>query len=211
VGECGDRQGGWWEPVCGGHGGTIARPCCGAWVLRLSFGGGHRADGQPVPAGPISRCRPGVMPTTIRWSRWSGIAAAGIGPRWWTGRSRCIPDERFDELFAQLGSHRDRALVAFWVSTGARASELLGATLGDVDPGQQLITVIRKGTRAMQSLPGRAGCVRAPGVGGRQAAARRSPARRMARCRRSAWWTRLAPAADRGCGSAPTRPSRRRT
>ena len=66
---------------------------------------------------------------------------------------RCIPDERFDELFAQLGSHRDRALVAFWVSTGARASELLAATVADVDPGQQLITVIRKGTRAMQPLP----------------------------------------------------------
>ena len=67
---------------------------------------------------------------------------------------RCIPDERFDELFAQLGSYRDRALVALWVSTGARASELLGATVADVDPGQQLITVIRKGTRALQPLPG---------------------------------------------------------
>jgi len=66
---------------------------------------------------------------------------------------RCIPDERFDELFVQLGSHRDRALVALWVSTGARASELLGATVADVDPGQQLITVIRKGTRALQPLP----------------------------------------------------------
>ena len=32
----------------------------------------------------------------------------------------------FNELFAELGSHRDRALVAFWVSTGARAAELLG-------------------------------------------------------------------------------------
>lgn len=41
-----------------------------------------------------------------------------------------------------------------WVSTGARASELLGATVADVDPGQQLITVIRKGTRALQPLPG---------------------------------------------------------
>ena len=34
-----------------------------------------------------------------------------------------------------------------------RASELLGATTGDTDPGQQLITVIRKGTRFMQQLP----------------------------------------------------------
>jgi len=66
---------------------------------------------------------------------------------------RQIPDEKFDELFAQLGSNRDRALVAFWVSTGARAAELLGARRADADPGQQLITVIRKGTRALQPLP----------------------------------------------------------
>jgi integrase len=66
---------------------------------------------------------------------------------------RSIPDEKFNELFAQLGSHRDRALVAFWVSSGARASELLGAQYGDADPGQQLITVVRKGTRAIQQVP----------------------------------------------------------
>ena len=66
---------------------------------------------------------------------------------------RQIPDAMFDELFAQLGSDRDRALLAFWVSSGARASELLGATTADVDPGQQLITVIRKGSRALQPLP----------------------------------------------------------
>jgi integrase len=64
-----------------------------------------------------------------------------------------IPDERFDVLFAQLGSRRDRALVGLWVSTGARASELLAATADDVDPGQQLITVIRKGSRILQPLP----------------------------------------------------------
>ena len=66
---------------------------------------------------------------------------------------RQIPDEKFDELFAALGSDRDRALVAFWVSTGARAAELLGVACGDTDPGQQLITVVRKGSRALQQLP----------------------------------------------------------
>lgn len=66
---------------------------------------------------------------------------------------RSIPDQRFNELFAQLPSHRDRALIAFYVSSGARAAELLGATNGDADAGQQLITVIRKGTRALQPLP----------------------------------------------------------
>jgi integrase len=66
---------------------------------------------------------------------------------------RCIPDALFNQVFAELGSHRDRALVALWVSTAARASELLGARCGDVDPGQQLVTVIRKGSRSLQQLP----------------------------------------------------------
>jgi site-specific recombinase XerD len=66
---------------------------------------------------------------------------------------RRIPDGRFNQVFARLRSDRDRALVAFWVSTGARAAELLGARGGDVDPGQQLITVVRKGSRAVQQLP----------------------------------------------------------
>ena len=43
---------------------------------------------------------------------------------------RSIPDGEFNEIFARLPSHRDRALVAFYVSTGARASELLSATPG---------------------------------------------------------------------------------
>jgi integrase len=66
---------------------------------------------------------------------------------------RSITDEEFNEIFAKLPSHRDRALVAFYVSTGARASELLSATQGGVDPGRQLITVVRKGTREQQELP----------------------------------------------------------
>ena len=59
---------------------------------------------------------------------------------------RSVPDEEFNEIFARLPSHRDRALVAFYVSSGARASELLSATVRGVDPGRQLITVVRKGT-----------------------------------------------------------------
>jgi integrase len=66
---------------------------------------------------------------------------------------RQIPDAAFNELFAGLGSNRDRALVAFWVSTGARASELLGVTRAGADPGQQLVTVTRKGSGAVQALP----------------------------------------------------------
>jgi site-specific recombinase XerD len=66
---------------------------------------------------------------------------------------RSVPDEVFNDIFAQLPSNRDRALVAFYVSTGARASELLSATQGGVDPGRQLVTVTRKGSREAQELP----------------------------------------------------------
>ncbi len=66
---------------------------------------------------------------------------------------RSVPDEEFNEIFARLPSHRDRALVAFYISTGARASELLSATVAGVDPGRQVIAVIRKGSRELQELP----------------------------------------------------------
>jgi integrase len=66
---------------------------------------------------------------------------------------RNIPDAEFNDIFARLPSHRDRALVAFYVSTGARASELLAVTQGGVDPGRQLSTVVRKGSREAQELP----------------------------------------------------------
>jgi site-specific recombinase XerD len=66
---------------------------------------------------------------------------------------RSIPDAEFNEIFARLPSHRDRALVAFYVSTGARASELLSVTNGRVDPGRHLISVVRKGSGSVQEIP----------------------------------------------------------
>lgn len=66
---------------------------------------------------------------------------------------RSLPDHMFNALFAALGSDRDRALVAFYVSTGARASELLGVDLDRVDVGAQRIGVHRKGTGRLQWLP----------------------------------------------------------
>jgi site-specific recombinase XerD len=66
---------------------------------------------------------------------------------------RVIPDDWFNKLFAALSSDRDRALVALWISTGARASELLGMRQCDLYPGEQLISVVRKGSRASQQLP----------------------------------------------------------
>lgn len=67
--------------------------------------------------------------------------------------TRGIPDGLFNELFAALDCDRDRALVAFYISTAARAAELLGVSQGLVNPTEQLIGVVRKGSRALQWLP----------------------------------------------------------
>jgi integrase len=68
-------------------------------------------------------------------------------------RVRAVPDERWNDLFASMRSNRDRAILALAVSTGARASELLGVRGCDVDWGDQLIRVRRKGSQAEQWLP----------------------------------------------------------
>jgi integrase len=66
---------------------------------------------------------------------------------------RSIPDRAFNDLFAGLTCNRDRALIAFYISTGARAAELLGVPQGLVAPEEQTIGVVRKGSRALQHLP----------------------------------------------------------
>ena len=97
---------------------------------------GRRANAHHNPMEPVRNERAGLY-----------------RPRLATQIPRSVPDAEFNEIFARLPSHRDRALVAFYVSTGARASELLSATVGGVDPGRQLVTVVRKGNRAAQELP----------------------------------------------------------
>ncbi len=67
--------------------------------------------------------------------------------------ARGLSDSAFDDLFEAMGNDRDRALLAFYVSTGARASELLGLSIDRVDPGRQMIGVFRKGTGQLQWLP----------------------------------------------------------
>lgn len=66
---------------------------------------------------------------------------------------RRIPEEKYTEIFAGLRSHRDRALLAFWIATGARAEELLTSKQGQALVSQQTLGVIRKGTREYQELP----------------------------------------------------------
>jgi integrase len=58
---------------------------------------------------------------------------------------RAVPDEVVEELFGELGCHRDRALFGMFLSSGARASELLGMAVSDAHPGDGRIFVRTKG------------------------------------------------------------------
>lgn len=102
----------------------------------LERGRGRRAHAHHNPMEPVRNERVGLY-----------------RPRLPRRLPRAIPDEQFNEIFARLPSNRDRALVAFYVSSGARASELLSVTRARVDPGRQVISVVRKGSGALQELP----------------------------------------------------------
>jgi integrase len=121
----------------------------GFYEFHREAGSGPMVNPFPLVRGRGVRGHAHRSPMEPRRDERSGLYRPGLAAR----RPRHIPDDFFNALFAGLRSNRDRALVAFWVSTGARASELLGATRGDADPGQQLITVIRKGSRVLQPLP----------------------------------------------------------
>jgi len=119
----------------------------GFYAYHLEAGTGPLVN--PFPLARVGRAHAHHNPMDLFERRRAGL----YRPRQPKRIPRQIPDEVFNELFARLSSDRDRALVAFWVSTGARASELLGVPRSGADPGQQLVTVVRKGSRAMQQLP----------------------------------------------------------
>ncbi|WP_369383252.1 tyrosine-type recombinase/integrase [Streptomyces sp. cg36] len=129
------------------HSETVLR---GIYAFHLELGTGPLSNPFPLARGRDGeRARAHHAPTAPMKFERSGLYRPKIARQ----TPRRIPDDRFDELFARLPSHRDRALVTLWLSTGARASELLGVRQGEVDAGQQLVTVVRKGSRVLQSLP----------------------------------------------------------
>jgi integrase len=67
---------------------------------------------------------------------------------------RAVPDAVVEDLFGALDCNRDRALFAMFLSSGARAGELLGMTVGDAQPGDGRIYVRSKGLGgAKQACP----------------------------------------------------------
>lgn len=66
---------------------------------------------------------------------------------------RSIPDLDYADLFGALVCVRDRALFACFVASGARASEMLGAVVADVDWAGQRLSVVSKGSRLRRVVP----------------------------------------------------------
>lgn len=66
---------------------------------------------------------------------------------------RSIPDAAWSRLFAVMTHDRDRALLEFAVSSGARASELLGMCGEHVEWGERRIWVVSKGSRELSAVP----------------------------------------------------------
>jgi integrase/recombinase XerD len=69
------------------------------------------------------------------------------------GTPRHLPERHWDQVWAELSCDRDRALVKVATDCGARPSELLGMKGADIDWGEALIHVLRKGGARRQWLP----------------------------------------------------------
>ena len=66
---------------------------------------------------------------------------------------RHLTDAQFDNVWAELGCDRDRAMVKVSVDCGIRPGELVTMRGEDVDWGNALVHVVRKGGRKAQWLP----------------------------------------------------------
>ncbi len=112
-------------------------------------------EGQGPLRNPVPRDRRGARPNAHHnpLEPYRPEGRLRYNPKVPKRKPRSMPDDAWLDLFKAMNSHRDRALLALAISTAARASELLGVRACDVDWGDQLIRVRRKGSAAEQWLP----------------------------------------------------------
>jgi integrase/recombinase XerD len=106
---------------------------------------------NPVRIDHRSPGRPNAGHNPLQPFRAEGRLA--YNPRLPKQQPRALSEERWLEVFSALRSNRDRALLSLTISSAARAAEILGLHVADIDWGEQQIRVHRKGTRAAQWLP----------------------------------------------------------
>src|SRR5271165_2235071 len=124
-------------PSCAASMSSGSRPVPVRWSIRWSWTGG--AVGRTHITTRWSRSGPGAASATARRSPGGGPAGSPT-----SSGTRC------SRRCALTGT---RAIVALAVSNGARASEILGIRGVDLDWGDQLVRVCRKGSGAAQWLP----------------------------------------------------------
>ena len=123
--------------------------------MARSAGSSSDAGGGPL-INPVRRMRSRDRRPNEHHNPLEPFRAEGrllYNPKIAKSQPRAMPDEQWRDLFAALGSNRDRAILALAVSNAARASELLGVRGADLDWGEQMVKVTRKGSRAEQWLP----------------------------------------------------------
>jgi integrase len=118
------------------------------YAFHLHFGRGPVVN--PVPG---NRARWVALAHVSPLERTRPHRRGRLRPKVPARQPRAIPDPQWEELFAQMGCARDQALLACYVSSGARASELLGVRLADVDWHGGKLWVVSKGTRLRQPVP----------------------------------------------------------
>ena len=114
---------------------------------------GHYGRGPVVNPVPSSAERRRALAHLSPLERKPAVGRARLRQKIDSRPPRAIHDERWDELFAAMGCERDRALLEFSVSSGARAAELLGVCPEDIDWAGRQIYVISKGTRLREPVP----------------------------------------------------------
>jgi integrase/recombinase XerD len=135
-----------YEPRTIRHNNAVLRSFYGFWI---ELGEGPLIN--PVQLSRRHGCRPNAYHNPLERFRPEGKIR--YNPKLPKSRPRAMPDERWKDLFGGLRSNRDRAILAIAISNGARAAELLGLRGIDVEWGDQLVRVHRKGSGAAQWLP----------------------------------------------------------
>ena len=160
VGEPEDRQSPSWGPDTRPRRSPTTCPWCTASTRFTGTSAAARWL-NPVPEnharrGALAHRSPLETPDEHRRGR--------LRPKLTARQPRAIPDGSGHELFAQMGCDRDRALLACYVSSGARASGTAGRRhwATSTGPGPAL-WVISKGTRARQPVPASPEALRPPG------------------------------------------------
>lgn len=118
------------------------------YAFHARFGRGPVVN--PVPESPGRRAR---MAHRSPLETMPGMSRAPLRQKAAILAPRSIPDDLVDELLGALRTNRDRALVTLYLSSGARASELLGVRGDQVDWAGQRVWVVSKGSRSLEPVP----------------------------------------------------------